>query len=466
MSAATGALERLDAFFQSICKSKFSPRGRQLTEDQYLEASGKATVIANDSATYRDPHSICVMDAKSLFDALNSEQSQGDDDRSALETAIIRESLSVCRGRPRWVPHNVNPSDSMTKFVGGHHEPLLRLLRTGEFMIEDEDEVLGRGKQAEHRMKTSQMSHGRCQNPAGTHLNLCALLSQMGKHQEALQHADKALKKLEEYPFSSPACSLDFSWGSSFSWGLLGCSSTSIRPLRHPLPISSHLSLSTAILLLPIGLQLGVPDLSPDRRAICPLMSNGLKLRLAELSKEADRLQVQVVELAESIADLLRPGQFGDWVRVDDEFPPLDHQEFQALRTLQRFQGLEDGYPPLPPECLRIVARALCCEPEESIARAKTAYTLGFLARIALSTETPLISDPSEVKEENRHWIILYRKTPAINRRVSNAKSRDIAITVEEDPICQGFRTVSELTVFCAGCGIIVPPLEQWTSPW
>ena len=37
MSAATGALERLDAFF----------------------------------------HSICVMDAKSLFDALNSEQSQG-----------------------------------------------------------------------------------------------------------------------------------------------------------------------------------------------------------------------------------------------------------------------------------------------------------------------------------------------------------------------------------------------------
>mmetsp|Transcript_133623 Transcript_133623/g.188825 ORF Transcript_133623/g.188825 Transcript_133623/m.188825 type:complete len:274 (+) Transcript_133623:64-885(+) len=45
--------------------------------------------------------------------------------------------------------------------------------------------------------KIEEKSHGRCQNPAGTHLNLCALLSQMGKHQEALQHADKALKKLE-----------------------------------------------------------------------------------------------------------------------------------------------------------------------------------------------------------------------------------------------------------------------------
>ena len=84
MSAATGALERLDAFFQSIRLSDYSPRRKQLSEDQYLEATGKATVIANDSNIYRDPHSVCVMDAKSLYDALNSEQSQGDDDRSAL----------------------------------------------------------------------------------------------------------------------------------------------------------------------------------------------------------------------------------------------------------------------------------------------------------------------------------------------------------------------------------------------
>lgn len=43
-------------------------------------------------------------------------------------------------------------------------------------------------------------SNGRCQNPAGTHLNLCALLSQMGKHQEALQHSQKALQLLEANP--------------------------------------------------------------------------------------------------------------------------------------------------------------------------------------------------------------------------------------------------------------------------
>merc|ERR1712187_468336 len=48
--------------------------------------------------------------------------------------------------------------------------------------------------------KIEERSNGRCQNPAGTHLNLCALLSQMGKHQEALQHADRALKQLEAAP--------------------------------------------------------------------------------------------------------------------------------------------------------------------------------------------------------------------------------------------------------------------------
>merc|ERR1719174_3596795 len=48
--------------------------------------------------------------------------------------------------------------------------------------------------------KIEERSMGKCQNPAGTHLNLCALLSQMGKHQEALQHAQVAQKLLEENP--------------------------------------------------------------------------------------------------------------------------------------------------------------------------------------------------------------------------------------------------------------------------
>merc|ERR1719389_1357846 len=48
--------------------------------------------------------------------------------------------------------------------------------------------------------KIEERSNGKCQNPAGTHLNLCALLSQMGKHTEALQHAQMALTLLEANP--------------------------------------------------------------------------------------------------------------------------------------------------------------------------------------------------------------------------------------------------------------------------
>eukprot|EP00747_Dinoflagellata_sp_TGD_P163493 gnl/TRDRNA2_/TRDRNA2_182213_c0_seq1.p1 gnl/TRDRNA2_/TRDRNA2_182213_c0~~gnl/TRDRNA2_/TRDRNA2_182213_c0_seq1.p1 ORF type:complete len:277 (+),score=68.08 gnl/TRDRNA2_/TRDRNA2_182213_c0_seq1:75-905(+) len=45
--------------------------------------------------------------------------------------------------------------------------------------------------------KIEERPNSKCQNPAGTHLNLCALLSHMGKHQEALVHAQNALKLLE-----------------------------------------------------------------------------------------------------------------------------------------------------------------------------------------------------------------------------------------------------------------------------
>merc|ERR1712039_1167222 len=48
--------------------------------------------------------------------------------------------------------------------------------------------------------KIEERPNSRCQNPAGTHLNLCALLSQMGKHQEALNHADRALQLLKASP--------------------------------------------------------------------------------------------------------------------------------------------------------------------------------------------------------------------------------------------------------------------------
>ena len=153
LSAASGALERQDAFMDSIRFSNFNPRSRQKQEDLQMEVMGKSTVFAKESKAFRDPRSIVVMDAKALFDGLCSEQSSGDDDRSALEIAIIKESILAVQGRPRWIPHNENPADALTKVEGAHAQPLLRLLQSNQFQIEEEDDVLQRGRQSESRLK-------------------------------------------------------------------------------------------------------------------------------------------------------------------------------------------------------------------------------------------------------------------------------------------------------------------------
>eukprot|EP00435_Cladocopium_sp_Y103_P037265 s1351_g9.t2 len=175
---------------------------------------------------------------------------------------------------------------------------------------------------------------------------------------------------------------------------------------------------------------------------------------------------VEVVELAEAIAELTKPGLFGDWALVDDEFPPLPPQEFSALKVLQQHRGLEDGFPDLPEECLRIAARALTCPPSEVIERAHSAYVAGFLANVALKTETPYSRAANIEDADKKHWVVFYRQTPAINRRLSSRKCVEVAITVEDNCVWEGFQTVTELVIFCAGAGALVPRLERWTSPW
>eukprot|EP00435_Cladocopium_sp_Y103_P060225 s990_g22.t1 len=82
---------------------------------------------------------------------------------------------------------------------------------------------------------------------------------------------------------------------------------------------------------------------------VCLLLTEG----------QADQLQVRAVELAESVAELLKPGEFGDWVLVDDPFLPLDKPEFRALKCLQAHHGLEDGPPDIPPELARKMDKSL-----------------------------------------------------------------------------------------------------------
>ena len=152
LSSSTAALEKQDALWASLCTSNFNLRDRQRTDEEVLELQGRATVIAAESQSYRDPRSVLVIDAKSLYDHLQGDQ-PGECGRSNLEVAVIKESLVLCGGRVRWVPHNLNPSDALTKFPGAHVEPMIRLLKTHRFKISDESDTLAQGKQGSNRLK-------------------------------------------------------------------------------------------------------------------------------------------------------------------------------------------------------------------------------------------------------------------------------------------------------------------------
>ena len=83
---------------------------------------------------------IAVSDAKSLYDNLVRESTKGER-RAALELVICRESLCALHGTQRWLPHEKNPTDCLTKLCG-NSEQLISLLKNGFFKLSAENQVM------------------------------------------------------------------------------------------------------------------------------------------------------------------------------------------------------------------------------------------------------------------------------------------------------------------------------------
>jgi hypothetical protein len=92
-----------------------------------------------------------ITDAKSLYDNLVREQYSGAEKRAALEMCVIKDSLESLGGSARWVPHDVNPTDCMTKLKGNASQ-MLQLLRTGSYRFTEEAAELV--KRTEYREAT------------------------------------------------------------------------------------------------------------------------------------------------------------------------------------------------------------------------------------------------------------------------------------------------------------------------
>ena len=105
------------------------------------------TVLRTDRPEVIDPMCSLCSDSKCVYDALNNELPQ-DDKKAAVEMPIIEELLSRMHGRCRWFPHNVNPSDGLTKLKGAHIQPLMDLLATGFYHLRTEEVNLQERAQA------------------------------------------------------------------------------------------------------------------------------------------------------------------------------------------------------------------------------------------------------------------------------------------------------------------------------
>eukprot|EP00971_Amphidinium_carterae_P266178 5279948-Amphidinium_carterae.1 len=86
--------------------------------------------------------SVCVTDAKSLFDSLKRE-AKSREPRVAVAVAELKQGLSVLNLGIRWIPHQEMICDGFTKsFSQGHLSPLLSLMRTGFARLVAEDKQL------------------------------------------------------------------------------------------------------------------------------------------------------------------------------------------------------------------------------------------------------------------------------------------------------------------------------------
>ena len=111
---------------------------------------------SNCTLSKRLPHDHSI-DAKSVFDALIKEcAGNRQDRRTAVDLAIVRETLKAQGSHIRWIPHPLMPADSMTKAdPSAGNDALRHLLRTGK-LVWDEETIrrsarLGRTKAVSRR---------------------------------------------------------------------------------------------------------------------------------------------------------------------------------------------------------------------------------------------------------------------------------------------------------------------------
>ena len=124
MSVALGFVEWATLFLQELIHSSFDLR------------------VA--PAVMQERPLVCVTDCKSLYDHLLAVGSPTtlQDKRSAVDALIVRESLKKTGCVIRWAPTGLQSADGLTKDKGEAVECLRRSLRSGSYMLRNEEQVM------------------------------------------------------------------------------------------------------------------------------------------------------------------------------------------------------------------------------------------------------------------------------------------------------------------------------------
>eukprot|EP00438_Fugacium_kawagutii_P030499 Skav212495 [mRNA] locus=scaffold2060:26812:27402:- [translate_table: standard] len=187
--------------------------------------------------------------------------------------------------------------------------------------------------------------------------------------------------------------------------------------------------------------------------------SPGLASEVRELAAALRSLTLRVAHLENQ---LLPESSERGWELVGEETVVAG-----ALDPSQISSG---SGPPRIPAALLDFARTLSDAFPGRVARAETAFRLGFFAQRAVVTGGSFDSEPPRGPVFSQ-WIVLRCK--ARSNAVRLTKKADLLRLLDPPfvsespadlPVYQGFASITELRIFCAGAGIAEPPLLRWTG--
>ncbi len=146
-----------------------------------------------------------------------------------------------------------------------------------------------------------------------------------------------------------------------------------------------------------------------------------------------------------------------EWEVVEESFEPPSRVTVPSV-------GVSTAVPDIPAALLSFAERLSSVAPGH-IVRAKRAFESGFRARIALETGTWFLGAKTSIPQKDTVWILVQARGISKPHRVALKSDLHRLWSLPGsggDVICQGFPSLTEAQIFCAGCDIAVPPLYKW----